>query len=228
MSDLSQWQARPAPAPVAITGRYVMVEPFHRAVHLEALWEAFGGTATNELIRYFPNGPYESADQMGAWIDGFQKAGAVVNVFRSRRTGNIVGMGSYMRPDPANGVVEIGAVAHAPVMQRSPVSTETHYLLARHVFEDLGYRRYEWKCHNENAASKRTAERLGFTFEGIFRQHIVSKGANRDTAWYSMIDSEWPALKAAFEAWLAPENFDQNGRQVRRLEDIRASQMRGE
>ena len=113
-------------------------------------------------------------------------------------------------------------------MQRSPVSTETHYLLARHVFEDLGYRRYEWKCHNENAASKRTAERLGFTFEGIFRQHIVSKGANRDTAWYSMIDSEWPALKAAFEAWLAPENFDQNGRQVRRLEDIRASQMRGE
>ena len=228
MSDLSQWQARPAPAAVAITGRYVMIEPFNRAVHLKAMWEAFGGTATNDLIRYFPNGPYENAEQMGGWIDGFQKAGAVVNVFRSRRTGNIVGMASYMRPDPANGVVEIGAVAHAPVMQRSPVSTEAHYLLARHVFDDLGYRRYEWKCHNENAASKRTAERLGFTFEGIFRQHLVSKGANRDTAWYSMIDGEWPALKAAFETWLESENFDQDGRQVRRLEDIRASRMRGE
>jgi RimJ/RimL family protein N-acetyltransferase len=224
MSDLSHWKPRPAPAPVALTGRYVMIEPYRQDVHLDALWEAFGGEATNELIRYFPNGPYENAEGMGGWVDGFQKSGAVVNVFRSRRNGDIVGMGSYMRPDPANGVVEIGSVAHGPAMARSPMSTEAHYLLARHVFEDLGYRRYEWKCHNENMASKRTAERLGFTFEGIFRQHIVSKGANRDTAWYSMIDGEWSSLKAAFETWLAAENFDENGRQRRRLEEIRAAQ----
>lgn len=223
MSDLSDWTPRPAPAPVALTGRYVMIEPYSRDIHLDALWEAFGGPATSDLIHYFPNGPYEKAEHMGDWLDAFGKSGAVVNVFRSRRTGNVVGMGSYMRPDPANGVVEIGSVAHGPAMARSPMSTEAHYLLARHVFDDLGYRRYEWKCHNENLASKRTAERLGFTFEGIFRQHIVSKGANRDTAWYSMIDGEWPMLKAAFEAWLATDNFDADGRQIRRLEDVRAS-----
>ncbi|TDH35009.1 N-acetyltransferase [Pseudohoeflea suaedae] len=227
MSDLSNWQARPAPAPVALTGRYAMIEPYRCGVHLNALWDALGGSASNELLRYFPNGPYENADQMGEWIVGFQKGGAVVNVIRGRRTGNILGMASYMRPDPANGVVEVGSVAHSPLMQRSPISTEVHYLLARHVFEDLGYRRYEWKCHNENAASKRTAERLGFTFEGIFRQHLVSKGANRDTAWYSIIDGEWPSLKTAFEDWLAPANFDAEGRQIERLEAIRASQGAG-
>ena len=100
-------------------------------------------------------------------------------------------------------------------------STELHYLMAKHVFDDLGYRRYEWKCHNENEASKVTARRYGFTFEGVFRQHVISRGANRDTAWFSMIDSEWPVIKAAFEAWLAPENFDADGKQKRKLEDIR-------
>lgn len=222
MSDLTNWTPRPAPGPVALTGRHVMIEPYRRELHLRPLWDALGGPATNELILYFPNGPYEDADEMGGWLAAFGKTGAVVNIFRSRRTGDVVGMGSYMRPDPANGVVEIGSVAHGPAMARTPMSTEAHYLLAKHVFEELGYRRYEWKCHNANAASKRTAERLGFTFEGVFRQHIVSKGANRDTAWYSMIDSEWPALDRAFAAWLDRDNFDEEGRQIRRLEEIRA------
>ena len=126
-----------------------------------------------------------------------------------------------MRPDPANGVVEVGSVAHGAAMARSPMSTEAHYLMARHVFEDLGYRRYEWKCHNDNAPSKVTAVRLGFTFEGVFRQHIISKGANRDTAWFSMIDGEWPTLKRAFEAWLEPSNFNPEGEQKIRLEGMR-------
>jgi len=127
-----------------------------------------------------------------------------------------------MRPDPKYGVVEVGSVAHGPTVQRSPLTTEVHYLMARHVFEDLGYRRYEWKCHNENEPSRRAAIRYGFSYEGIFRQHMISKGANRDTAWFSMIDGEWPLLKQAFETWLSPDNFDRDGGQRRRLEDIRA------
>jgi len=223
MQDLKNWKPRPAPAPISLTGRYVMIEPYSRAVHRDTLWAAFGGAEQiNELIRYFPGGPYENADQFCDWLDANTKAGLVVNIFRSRRNGDVVGMGSYMRADPANGSVEIGSIAHGPAMARSPMSTEAQYLLARHVFEDLGYRRYEWKCDNANAPSKRTAERLGFTYEGLFRQHIVYKGRNRDTAWFSIIDSEWPRVKQALEAWLDPANFDAEGRQKRRLEDIRA------
>ena len=198
-----------------------MIEPFRRNVHEAALWAALGGAGVNELIRYFPNGPYEEPGALADWIEANQRAGIVVNVFRSRRTGDIVGMASLMRADPANGVVEVGAVAHGAAMARTPMSTEAHYQMARHVFEDLGYRRYEWKCHNDNAPSMVTAIRLGFTFEGLFRQHVVSKGANRDTAWFSMIDGEWPVLKQAFEAWLDPSNFDPEGRQRIRLEEMR-------
>lgn len=222
MQDLSDWTPRPAPAPVALTGRFAMIEPYHRAVHSEALWQAFGGAEINELFSYFPNGPFASADGLCDWLDANTKAGLVVNVIRARRTGDVVGMGSYMRADPANGVVEIGSVAHGAAMARSPVSSDAHYLLARHVFEDLGYRRYEWKCHDGNEASKVTARRLGFTFEGLFRQHIISKGENRDTAWFSIIDSEWPLVRRAFETWLAPDNFNEAGLQKHRLEEIRA------
>ena len=223
MRDLTNWKPRPAPQGFSVTGRYVMIEPFRRDVHEAALWQALGGAGINELIRYFPNGPYERAEQLSDWLSANAEAGMVVNIFRSRRTGDVVGMGSLMRADPANGVVEIGSVAHGAAMARTPMSTEAHYLLARHVFETLDYRRYEWKCHNENEPSKITAIRLGFQFEGLFRQHIVSKGSNRDTAWFSMIDEEWPALAKAFEAWLDPANFDGDGRQKMRLEDIRRS-----
>lgn len=222
MQDLSQWTPRPAPKPVSLTGKYAMIEPYLREVHERALWDAFGGDAVNELIRYFPNGPYEGPKGLGDWLDHINSTGTITNVIRSRRSGDVVGMASYMRPDPANGVVEVGSVAHGAAMARSPISTDAHYLLAKHVFEDLGYRRYEWKCHNLNEPSKVTARRLGFTFEGVFRQHIVSKGMNRDTAWFSMIDGEWPLLSRAFEAWLDQTNFDTDGRQKRKLEDIRA------
>ncbi|MDP3525370.1 MAG: GNAT family protein [Hoeflea sp.] len=223
MRDLSNWKPCPAPQGFAVTGRHVMIEPFRRDVHEVALWDALGGDGINDLIRYFPNGPYAEAGQLSDWLEANQRAGMVVSIFRSRRTGDIVGMASLMRADPANGVVEVGSVAHGAAMARTPMSTEAHYLIARHVFEDLGYRRYEWKCHNENGPSKVTAIRLGFTFEGVFRQHIISKGANRDTAWFSMIDGEWPALKRAFEAWLDPSNFDPDGQQRIRLERLRES-----
>jgi len=222
MRDLTNWKGCPAPAPVVLEGRFVRVEPLDRANDLQALWDGLGGMEINPLLRYFSQPDFGGVADFDAWLASVAKGGWLTHVFRDKATGKIVGMANYMRADPANGVVEVGGVAHGAAMKRSPLSTEAHYLMAKHVFEDLGYRRYEWKCDNRNEASKITAARYGFTFEGVFRQHMLSKGANRDTAWFSMIDSEWPLLKAAFEAWLAPENFDAGGKQKRRLEDIRA------
>ncbi len=223
MRDLANWTGCPAPQPVLIEGRYVRVEPYEREVHLEALWnDAFGAMAINPLLKYFTQDDFSDIEDFDAWLSAVQaKSGWITEVFRDRATGKVAGMANYMRADPANGVVEVGGVAHGPAMARSPLSTEAHYLMARHVFEDLGYRRYEWKCHSENQPSRSAALRLGFTFEGIFRQHMISKHANRDTAWYSMIDREWPLLKAAFETWLSSDNFGGEGRQKRRLEEIR-------
>ncbi|MCO6184964.1 GNAT family N-acetyltransferase [Rhizobium sp. L1K21] len=222
MNDLTNWTPRPMPASVRLEGRYVMVIPYQPDAHDQALWDAFGGLAINQLLAYFACPDFYSVEEFSAWSDAVSKAGWLREVFVNKETGAVVGMAHYMRADPANGVVEVGGVAHGPAMARTPMSTEAHYLMAKHVFEDLGYRRYEWKCHNENAPSKRTAERYGFTFEGVFRQHAISRGKNRDTAWFSMIDTEWPLLAAAFETWLSPQNFDSEGRQQKKLEDIRA------
>ncbi|MFN3717650.1 MAG: GNAT family N-acetyltransferase [Rhizobium rhizophilum] len=222
MRDLSTFKGCAAPQPVRLEGRFVVVEPYDRAVHLEPLWEGLGGHEVNPLLTYFTQPDFKGIEDFDTWLTAVQKGGWVTEVFRDKATGKVVGMANYMRPDPANGVVEVGGVAHGPAMSRSPLATEAHYLLARHVFDDLGYRRYEWKCHNENEPSKVTAKRYGFSFEGVFRQHMLSKGKNRDTAWFSMIDGEWPLIRAAFEAWLDPQNFDDAGRQKRRLEELRA------
>ncbi|GEO85425.1 MULTISPECIES: GNAT family N-acetyltransferase [Alphaproteobacteria] len=228
MRDLSTFKGCPTPQPVRLEGRFVTVEPYDKAKHLEALWEGLGGMGINPLLLYFTNYDFSGIEDFEKWLDSVQTNwGWVAHVFRDNKTGKVVGMSSYMRADPANGVVEVGAVAHGPAMSRTPISTEAHYLMARHVFDDLGYRRYEWKCHNENEPSKAAAKRYGFTFEGVFRQHMLSKGKNRDTAWFSMIDGEWPLIGAAFKAWLAPENFGADGQQVRRLEDIRADLAKG-
>ncbi|MGD9477291.1 GNAT family N-acetyltransferase [Shinella sp. G-2] len=222
MRDLKDWKGCPPPAPVALEGRTVRIEPYDRAKHLQALWDGLGGMAINPLLLYFTQADFTGIEAFDAWSEAMIKGGWVREVIVDKADGKVVGMAHYMRPDPANGVVEIGGIAHGGGMSRSPLSTEAQYLLAKHVFEDLGYRRYEWKCHNGNAASKRTAARLGFTFEGVFRQHMLSKGENRDTAWFSIIDSEWPVIAKAFDAWLSPDNFDAGGQQKRKLEDIRA------
>ena len=222
MQDLKNWTPRPAPAPVTLHGRFATVEPYIRAEHAQVLWDALGGNGTNERLHYFAAPDFANAQEFADWLDKVKGSGWLTEIFRDNGTGEIVGMAHYMRADPANGVVEVGGVAHGLAMARSPISTEVHYLMARHVFDDLGYRRYEWKCHNENAASKTTAERLGFTFEGVFRKHVISRGANRDTAWYSIIDDEWPALRTAFETWLDPSNFNPDGSQKRKLTDIRS------
>ena len=223
MRDLKNYKVA-APGPVTLKGRFLTLETYDREKHLAGLWDALGGAeAINELLKYFPNEDYATADALDQWLQSVRQTGGYVTwIAIENASGKIVGMASYMRPDPKNGVIEVGSVAHGLAMKRSPMSTELHYLMAKHVFEGLDYRRYEWKCHNENEPSKVTARRYGFTFEGVFRQHVISRGANRDTAWFSMIDSEWSLIKAGFEAWLSPENFDANGQQKRKLEDIRA------
>ncbi|MBW6421767.1 GNAT family N-acetyltransferase [Rhizobium sp. XQZ8] len=223
MRDLKNYKVS-APGPVTLKGRFLTLETYDREKHLAGLWDALGGAeAINDLLKYFPNDDYATADSLDLWLQSIRQSGGYVTLIAiENASGKIVGMASYMRPDPKNGVIEVGSVAHGLAMKRSPMSTELHYLMAKHVFEGLDYRRYEWKCHNENEPSKVTARRYGFTFEGVFRQHVISRGANRDTAWFSMIDSEWPLIKAGFEAWLSPDNFDASGQQKRKLEDIRA------
>lgn len=205
-------------------GRHVVLEPFEGSSHAQALWRALGGPdgTINDRLRYFPNPPFADSGAFSDWLERAQ-GDWITLVARDKSDDEVVGMASYMRIDAANGSIEVGSVAHGARMARSPLATEMHYLMARHVFDALGYRRYEWKCHNDNEPSKRAAERLGFSFEGVFRQHMVAKGANRDTAWYSIIDGEWPLVGRAMEQWLDPQNFSAEGRQIRTLQDIRAS-----
>lgn len=222
MRDLKNWTPCERPGQCVLNGELVIIQPFDRDTHQDALWQAFGEEQSNELMKYFPNGPYQYADQFGEWLYEMNMSNAYQTmVFIDKASGLVAGMASYMRIDENNGVAEVGAVAHGAAMARGKMATEAHYLMAKHVFDDLGYRRYEWKLNDDNEPSHRSAKRYGFTFEGVFRNHIVAKGKNRDTAWYAMIDREWPQIRKAFETWISDDNFDGNGLQKRRLEDIR-------
>ncbi len=222
MIDLSNWTPRPRPSNAQMVGRHVAIEPWEPSRHGAALWEAFGALETNALLYHYGWPHMASAEDFTAMLDGFTQRGEFVTcVFCHPETRQPLGMASYMRIDTVNGVVEVGCVAHGAALARTPAATEAHYLMARHIFDDLGYRRYEWKLNNPNEASHRAARRFGFTFEGVFRQHQVKPYGNRDTAWYAMLDREWPRAKAAFEAWLAPDNFGADGRQMQTLEAIR-------
>ena len=223
MRDLNQWKPCKAPTNAPMEGRLIRIVPFDPAVNGALLWQALGGREANTLLQWFGWPIMENADDLLNILTGYNEQGGWSTcIFEERQSGAVVGMARHMRTDTANGVTEVGAVGHGPAMARSPIATEAHYLMARLVFDTLGYRRYEWKLNNSNQASHRAAVRFGFTFEGVFRQHqVTARGDNRDTAWYSMLDSEWPKAKAAFEAWLDPDNFDADGRQRRRLEAIR-------
>jgi RimJ/RimL family protein N-acetyltransferase len=167
---------------------------------------------------YLFSGPFGTAQEFAAWLAAREDSlDPLFFAIVDGPTGHATGLASYLRIETMHGVVEVGHLAFSPLLQRTRAATEAMYLMMKHAFE-LGYRRYEWKCDALNEASRRAAERLGFRFEGIFRQAVVYKGRNRDTAWYSIVDSEWPARRAAFEAWLDPANFDADGRQLRRLQ----------
>jgi RimJ/RimL family protein N-acetyltransferase len=217
------WKPVPPPGPVTLRGRTVTLEPLDAERHTAALWSAVG--SHDELWTWLFDGPYATEGELRRAIEEKQSAAsAVFLAIVPADSGLAAGWASLMRAEPAHGVVEVGNILLAPPLQRTTAASEALFLMAEHVFEHLGYRRYEWKCNAENLPSRRAAERLGFTFEGIFRQHLVIKGQNRDTAWYSMLDREWPGRKQAFEAWLAPANFDREGRQRQSLTEIAAAQ----
>jgi len=209
---------RPArrPSRIVLAGQYVSLGPLDPAAQGDALWSAGAGDA--DLWAYLAEGPFSDRDAFVRALHG--KASAEDRLYfaiADAASGLAIGYAALMRIDVVNRVIEVGDILYTKALQRTRGGTEAMYLLARHVFEDLGYRRYEWKCNALNLKSRQAALRFGFSFEGIFRQHMITKGLNRDTAWHSIIDSEWPAHKAAFEQWLAPENFDASGRQKRRL-----------
>ena len=212
--DLTAWQGVERPARAPIEGRYVRLEPLDPARHGDDLYESARAPGAEDRFRYLPETVPADRAAMDAWLE---KSAALSDplffAVIDKATGRAEGRQALMRIDPAHGVIEIGNILWGPAMARSRLATEALYLFASLAFDTLGYRRFEWKCNDLNAPSKRAAERFGFSFEGIFRQHLVIKGANRDTAWFSIIDGEWPALKAGYEAWLSPENFDEAGRQ---------------
>ena len=209
--DLSRWSGAAAPEAVTLDGNWVRLEPLDAERHAAAIWRAVAGA--DEVWDYLFDGPYAEESEFTAAIAA-KAAGTSARFWAILpEYGEAAGYASLMRIDTAHGVIEVGNILYTPKLQRTRAATEAMYLLAGYVFEQLGYRRYEWKCNAENLPSRKAAERLGFRFEGIFRQHMVAKGKNRDTAWFAMLDHEWPERSEAFERWLAPENFDAEGLQ---------------
>jgi RimJ/RimL family protein N-acetyltransferase len=203
------------PQRVRMPGRYVDVEPLVATKHGDALWNATKGETNNELWAYMPYGPFPSCAEFDVHMAKLEASeDPLVFAIIDKSTHLAVGNATLMRIDEPNRVIEVGGIVFSPLLQRTRGATEAMYLMAKYVFDDLGYRRYEWKCNALNAPSRAAALRLGFQYEGLFRQHMIVKGQNRDTTWFSMLDSEWPARKEAFESWLDPANFDAAGNQI--------------
>lgn len=215
---LPDWAPPPRPDAPLLEGRLVRLEPLTAAGHAADLFAAFRGDPS--LWDYMPYGPFDTAAEYHDWAAAREgSADPVFLALRNRASGRAEGVASYLRITPEAGSIEVGHICLSPALQRSAAATEAMALMMDWAFA-AGYRRYEWKCNALNLASRRAAGRLGFSFEGVFRNHMVIKGRNRDTAWFSVIDTEWPALKAAFQEWLDPANFDAAGRQRRSLSDL--------
>ena len=219
--DVPGWTSRPRPPREAIEGEYCRVEPLDVERHARSLYDAFA-EADDSHWTYLPYGPFASFEEYVGWLQrSCLGDDPLYFAVIERGSGRALGVASYLRIEPAEGCLEVGHICYSPRLQRTTAATEAMYLLMARAFE-LGYRRYEWKCDALNAPSRAAAERLGFSYEGTFRQARVYRGRNRDTAWYSVIDSEWPVLRDAFERWLDPTNFDERGRQRTRLDAGRA------
>ena len=214
-SDLSNWTPPPLPPRTAMQGRYVRLEPLEPG-HYKELFEAFKEDREDAMWRYLPTGPYASVAEYAKWAETVRALHDPIHYTALMEDGRLGGTLSMMRINPKAGSAEVGWITYAPRMQRTREATEAVYLIMQWCL-DNGYRRFEWKCNNANEASKRAAMRYGFTAEGVHRQALVVKGENRDTAWFSILDSEWPAIREAFEAWLDPANFDEKGRQFTSL-----------
>ena len=230
--SLPGWKPPPWPPHKAMEGRTCRLEPLDPEVHAEALYAEFALDPDGRNWTYLPCGPFESLEAYRSWIKEtclgddplffaiIERTGERTGDQRdAQRGGKALGMASYLRITPESGSIEVGHILYTERLKRSAGATEAMYLMMENVFE-LGYRRYEWKCDALNAASRAAAQRLGFSYEGIFRQATVYKGRNRDTAWYAMIDSNWPRLREAYRKWLDPSNFDEQGKQRIRLSEL--------
>ncbi|QTL04067.1 GNAT family N-acetyltransferase [Aquabacter sp. L1I39] len=222
LGDIVEGPAARRPERVRHEGHHIHVVPFDCDLHAADLYAASHGPGDEALWTYLSPAPFPDETTFRRYYaEAATKADPLLFALVDPASGKAVGHATYMRIEPAQRVIEVGNILYTRALQRTPAATEAMYLMARHAFEDLGYRRYEWKCNAFNAPSRAAAKRLGFTYEGLFRQHMIVKGRNRDTAWFSLLDTEWPRAKAAFEAWLSADNFDADGRQKARLEDLR-------
>jgi RimJ/RimL family protein N-acetyltransferase len=217
---LPEWSPPERPARAPLVGRFCRLEPFDVARHAADLYAAYGQDSQGSCWTYLPYGPFTSLAEFLGWAtDSCQSGDPLFFAIVESQSQQASGLASYLRITPESGSIEVGHINYSPRLRRTPAATEAMYLMMKHAFE-LGYRRYEWKCDSLNAGSRRAAQRLGLSFEGVFRQATVYKGRNRDTAWYAAIDAEWPSLEAAFLRWLAPANFDEHGRQRVRLSEL--------
>jgi len=218
--DVPGWAAKKPPSRTPIEGRYCRVEPL-TSQHTTALYEAFSTGRNEGLWTYMPVGPFDTLGAFEKWMDTACKSeDPLFHAIVDRATDRAVGFASYLRIAPQYGVIEVGFIAFSPQLQKTPIATEAMYLMMRRVFNELGYRRYEWKCDALNAPSRRAAERFGFSYDGLFEQALIYKGRNRDTAWYSILDRDWSHLEQAYETWLGSKNFDAEGHQKQRLADL--------
>lgn len=212
------WSPRPRPPHTPIEGRYCAVEKLDADRHASDLFAANSEDRDGRNWTYLPYGPFSTPAEYRGWVETVSRGeDPLFHAIIDRGSGRAVGVASYLRIEPAVGVIEVGHINFSPRLQHTAAATEAMYLMMGRCFDELGYRRYEWKCDSLNAPSRAAAQRLGFRYEGLFRQATLYKGRNRDTTWYSIIDQEWPALRAAFEGWLDPDNFDSEGRQRRSL-----------
>lgn len=211
--EVAGWKPAVRPTHKVLTGRFCRLEPLDSARHAADIFAANALDAEGRNWTYLPYGPFDSLPSYCSWAESSSATSdPLFFAIVSNETGKAVGVASYLRIDPANGSIEVGHLNFSPLMQKTPIATEAMWLMMREAFS-LGFRRYEWKCNALNLPSRSAAQRLGLSFEGIFRQAAINKGRNRDTAWYGAIDSEWPALDGAFRHWLSPVNFDDEGRQ---------------
>lgn len=218
--QLSSWEKCQTPGDTMHEGMYCRLELLDWDVHGEALFDAIAGDDNASLWQYIPLGPFEEKQAFVTTLNYVRaNMGWRTMVIVAADGNDVLGMASYMRIREEHGSAEVGCIVFGPALQRTRAATEAIFLMASHVFDDLGYRRFEWKCNNANQASRDAAVRFGFTFEGVFRKDMVMKGQNRDTAWYSITDDEWPALRRTYRSWLSPNNFTENGIQKRKLSE---------
>ncbi|MCH8943951.1 MAG: GNAT family N-acetyltransferase [Proteobacteria bacterium] len=226
--EVAGWSGAKRPSRTSMEGQFCRMEPLATERHLADLFAAYSDDTDGRLWTYMTDGPFNSIEELRSWMEPACAADdPLFHALIDLATGKAVGMAAYMRIKPEHGVIEVGSITYAPRLQGTSAATEAMFLMMRRVFNELGYRRYEWKCDALNAPSCRAAERLGFTFDGLFEQAVVYKGRNRDTAWYSILDRNWPPIEQAYVNWLNADNFDEHGQQNRKLQELIAAEQKG-